>query len=170
MEVTGTNFGIHDPDNVILYPAPNFIHPPERIREHVGEVRTPPSSRGYRCEETEIPISRFTSGYSREYQQRMSRGGFSQDPQVSTENYVSSTGGATSPRNFSLSSGSISCCFFCPFIHSLVPIQEKQQRRAAKDSNAFGFNCPFSLLYQQKDNYWFVCLFLICFGNASQWC
>lgn len=112
MEVTGTNFGIHDPDNVILYPAPNFIHPPERIREHVGEVRTPPSSRGYRCEETEIPISRFTSGYSREYQQRMSRGGFSQDPQVSTENYVSSTGGATSPRNFSLSSGSISCCFF----------------------------------------------------------
>ncbi|KAL5969255.1 hypothetical protein TSMEX_003015 [Taenia solium] len=105
MEVTGTNFGIHDPDNVILYPAPNFMHPPERIREHVGEVRTPPSSRTNRVDDTVIPINRYASGYSREYQQKMSRGGFSQDPQASTENYVSSTGGAISPRNFSLSNG-----------------------------------------------------------------
>ncbi|KAL5104122.1 hypothetical protein TcWFU_006856 [Taenia crassiceps] len=85
--------------------APNFMHPPERIREHVGEVRTPPSSRIYRSEETVVPINRYVSGYSGEYQQKMSRGGFSRDPQASTENYVSSTGGATSPRNFSLSNG-----------------------------------------------------------------
>ncbi|VDM19063.1 unnamed protein product [Hydatigera taeniaeformis] len=105
MEVTGTNLGVHDPDNVILYPAPNFISPPERVREHVGEVRTPPSSRIYRPEETVIPINRYVSGYSSEYQHKMSRGGFPQDPQASTENYVSSTGGATSPRNFSFSNG-----------------------------------------------------------------
>nr|CDS22222.1 SH2 motif [Echinococcus granulosus] len=105
MEVTGTDFGIRDPDNMTLYPAPNFIHSPERIREHMGEVRTPPLSRMYRCEETVSPISRCVSGYSRDYQQKMYRGGFSQDLQASTENYVSSTGGATSPRNFSLSNG-----------------------------------------------------------------
>ncbi|CDS36350.1 SH2 motif [Echinococcus multilocularis] len=105
MEVTGTDSCIRDPDNMILYPAPNFIHSPERIREHMGEVRTPPMSRMYRCEETVSPISRCVSGYSRDYQQKMYRGGFSQDLQASTENYVSSTGGATSPRNFSLSNG-----------------------------------------------------------------
>lgn len=106
MDVTDSDYGIQDPDNVILYPAPNFMQPSNRIQERVGEIRSPPSVTVYRNNgEAVIPINRYApSGYSREYPEKFSHGGYPQDSQISTENYVPSTGGATSPRNFSISS------------------------------------------------------------------
>ncbi|VUZ40066.1 unnamed protein product [Hymenolepis diminuta] len=107
MDTTYSEFGIQDTDNVILYPAPNFMQPAgEHVRERVGEVRSPPTSRIYRTEQTIIPENRLNnSGYSREYQEKIFRGGFSQDPRMTAENYVPSTEGATSSRNYSLSNG-----------------------------------------------------------------
>lgn len=106
MDTTYSELGIQDTDNVILYPAPNFMQPAgEHVRERVGEVRSPPTSRIYRTEQTIIPENRLNnSGYSREYQEKILRGGFSQDPRMTVENYVPSTEGATSSRNYSLSS------------------------------------------------------------------
>ncbi|KAM3174725.1 hypothetical protein ACTXT7_009958 [Hymenolepis weldensis] len=107
MDTTYSEFGIQDTDNVILYPAPNFMQPAgEHVRERIGEIRSPPASRIYRTEQTIIPENRpNNSGYSREYQEKISQGSFSQDPRMTTENYVPSTEGAASSRNYSLSNG-----------------------------------------------------------------
>lgn len=108
MEMPYSDFGNQENDNVIVYPATKFMQPQEdHIKERVGEIRSPPFSRTYRTEETIIPESSFTNfGYSREYQEKIAKSGgaFHQDPKQTTENYVPSTEGARTSRNYSFSS------------------------------------------------------------------
>ena len=114
MEDPDTDFDIRDPDNVILFPAPTSMQPPNRIRERVGQVRSPPAMPIYNNNNgvMGIPVGRYSSsGYAREYREKLSRGVYSPEPQISTENYVPSTGGAASPRNSSFSSR------FCFYIY-----------------------------------------------------
>ncbi|VDD82437.1 unnamed protein product [Mesocestoides corti] len=106
MKATETDLGTNDPDNVLLYPAPNYMQSAPTVREHVGEVRSP-TARSCRAEEVVIPINRqtssATSGYVSKQGTAFSRG-FGPEHQPSTENYTPSVCRATSPKSFSLSS------------------------------------------------------------------
>uniref|UniRef100_A0A5K3F6X8 SH2 domain-containing protein n=1 Tax=Mesocestoides corti TaxID=53468 RepID=A0A5K3F6X8_MESCO len=113
MKATETDLGTNDPDNVLLYPAPNYMQSAPTVREHVGEVRSP-TARSCRAEEVVIPINRqtssATSGYVSKQGTAFSRG-FGPEHQPSTENYTPSVCRATSPKSFSLSNGAGESCF-----------------------------------------------------------
>ncbi|VDN98217.1 unnamed protein product [Rodentolepis nana] len=107
MNTTYSELGIQDTDNVIFYPAPNFMQPTAgHIKERVGEVRSPPISRTYQNEQRNIPEKRFNnSEYPRQYQEQSSGGRFSYKPRTTSKNFVPSTEGATPSRNYSFSNG-----------------------------------------------------------------